>query len=850
MRNRIFIFVLTFVLPVISLAKDYSIEKDAQQLQSYIDTKQYDKAIVVLRYLMDYADNDLHYAACCHGLGTMYYEKGDLNQAGYFFAKGIERLNKNYINSREYRLLLFDIGQMYSVVHSYDNAIEYLNSAKILYERNLDMDAAFARVLNCCATVSLAQGEEFWAKAFIDVTLEIASKSKKYGAENKAITYSNIAVVYESMGYYDEALQTSQMALDLCESERLSNNVKAQAINNRGLLYTHQHNITAAVNAFQTALKLSDSRLPMRSTMRLNLALAQQMENSPELGQTVRQLSDELSAEVLSKFAFLNADQRLRYWVANWGLLFGVNYIVSNQHDERLYDVLYNNALFSKGLLLRTTNWIDNKLTLGSDERSKAIYAELKQIQNRLMINDISEDSIQAYRLKAFTLDKELMNENISYADLKRTFTFNWQNIQKSLSPEEVAIEFIQIPGVKEMEFTRTMEYAALIIKSDYKRPHLVTLCSDSTLTQLVANRSNYDNETYRQYLYGNGLHKIRKGLRTISLSCIGDSLYRYLWEPISSELSNVKTVYYSPIGALSAISFGALTSNDTSLSDIYDLHLLSSTAEIPELKKNRNKLPENAVIYGGIQYDVTEDILVAEARSYSDISRGTTVSIPCSEGERGSWGFLTGSEAEAKEVAHKLDSIAVPNRLLMATAANEESFKSLSGKSPTLLHIATHGFYIADSLAIQQNAFLKNVSANSIMNRSGILFSGANRAWLGQNLADEIEDGILTADEISKLDLSQTKIVVLSACETGLGQNGMTEGVYGLQRAFKLAGVQTIVMSLWQVPDIATSQLMEAFYDYWLKGVEKHEAFTKAQQSIKEAYPNPYYWAGFVMLD
>jgi CHAT domain-containing protein len=308
--------------------------------------------------------------------------------------------------------------------------------------------------------------------------------------------------------------------------------------------------------------------------------------------------------------------------------------------------------------------------------------------------------------------------------------------------------------------------------------------------------------------------------------------------------------VYYSPIGALSSVSFGAISSNDTSLSERYDLHLLSSTAEIPELKQNKNKLPENAVVYGGIQYDVAEDVLVAEARSYGEASRGITVSIPDSDGERGSWSFLTGSEAEAKEVAHKLDSIAVPNRLLMATAANEESFKSLSGKSPTLLHIATHGFYIADSLAIQQNAFFKNVSSNSVMNRSGILFSGANRAWIGQKSVDGIEDGILTADEISKLDLSQTKIAILSACETGLGQDGMTEGVYGLQRAFKLAGVQTLVMSLWQVPDIATSQLMQTFYDNWLSGMEKHDAFVKAQQTIKKAYPNPYFWAGFVMLD
>jgi CHAT domain-containing protein len=190
-----------------------------------------------------------------------------------------------------------------------------------------------------------------------------------------------------------------------------------------------------------------------------------------------------------------------------------------------------------------------------------------------------------------------------------------------------------------------------------------------------------------------------------------------------------------------------------------------------------------------------------------------------------------------------------------MGISANEESFKNLSGQSPELLHIATHGFFLADEKSIRETGFMQmiNNQNNTYINpllRSGLLFAGANRAWKNENVIPGIEDGILTSEEIAHLNLSKTNLVVLSACETGLGEVQNSEGVFGLQRAFKLAGVKTIIMSLWKVPDEQTYQLMQVFYKNWLAGKSKHEAFKIAQKAIREKYPNPYYWAAFVMLD
>ena len=127
---------------------------------------------------------------------------------------------------------------------------------------------------------------------------------------------------------------------------------------------------------------------------------------------------------------------------------------------------------------------------------------------------------------------------------------------------------------------------------------------------------------------------------------------------------------------------------------------------------------------------------------------------------------------------------------------------------------------------------------------------AGANRVGLGAQPYQDLEDGILTAYEISLMNLSNTKLVVLSACETGLGDIQGNEGVYGLQRAFKMAGVEAILMSLWQIPNRQTAELMESFYTYLLENQSIEKAFAQAQQDLKSNYEDiPYYWAGFVLV-
>lgn len=178
-----------------------------------------------------------------------------------------------------------------------------------------------------------------------------------------------------------------------------------------------------------------------------------------------------------------------------------------------------------------------------------------------------------------------------------------------------------------------------------------------------------------------------------------------------------------------------------------------------------------------------------------------------------------------------------------------EESFLAMHGKSPRVLHLATHGFYYTSDKAERVN-YLKGYT--DAMSLSGLVLSGGNAAWQGKKLPEGVLGGIITANDIARMDLSDTDMVVLSACKSGQGK-ATSEGLYGLQRAFKKAGVGTIVMSLWSVDDKVTSEFMVAFYERLTDKANvwnKRKAFEEAKEIIRKKHSDPYYWAAFVMLD
>jgi len=209
----------------------------------------------------------------------------------------------------------------------------------------------------------------------------------------------------------------------------------------------------------------------------------------------------------------------------------------------------------------------------------------------------------------------------------------------------------------------------------------------------------------------------------------------------------------------------------------------------------------------------------------------------------------LPGAEEEIESVTRTLEYNKWEVSDYIGARALESTIKKLRG--PKILHLATHGVFLKDVEQIRDMSESESQTKAFVENpllRSMLLFAGAENTINGQTIDDD-DDGILTAYEVMNLDLDNTELVVLSACETGLGEVMNGEGVYGMQRAFQIAGARSLIMSLWKINDQTTKELMKWFYENWNAGMSKREAFRKAQLQLKEQYPNFYLWGAFVMV-
>ncbi len=286
----------------------------------------------------------------------------------------------------------------------------------------------------------------------------------------------------------------------------------------------------------------------------------------------------------------------------------------------------------------------------------------------------------------------------------------------------------------------------------------------------------------------------------------------------------------------------------------MFDIYRLSSTRELV-LDRTDNK-SVNVAVYGGLQYGMKYDDVVNDAANYSKSYDSAQIAdIGDGQRKRGSFfiDYLKGTKVEAESIVHTikkhgLDKFKVTPYVGMK--GTEASFKALKYSTQKLIHIATHGYFFSeDEREVQEY----DLGAHPL-DRSGLLFSGAVNKLYGEILPDGVDDGWLTSREISNLDLKDVELVVLSACDTGRGEID-ADGVFGLQRGFKMAGVDGLLMSLWKVDDDATCVFMTEYYKMWIgKGYTKREAMVAAREVVRsnkeKGWDSPRYWAAFIMLD
>ena len=502
----------------------------------------------------------------------------------------------------------------------------------------------------------------------------------------------------------------------------------------------------------------------------------------------------------------------------------------------------YDWQLFSKGLLLALNTESKTMLQNHPSSEVRRLYNQLLKYEAELELQT-DKNSFEATMISS-NIDvtrNHLQQKMQSYMDEHGATTLNstvWPEICRSLQEDEVAVEFVSA----KQNSDSTM-YCALLLRKNSKYPELIPLFEEKEALALW----NMDTERRTNDMY--------------SVDFDGPQFSQLVWSKLLPYIKKGETVYFAATGILHQLAIEALPYDENhSMADMFNLVRVSSTREI--VTRHDHSDNTTAVLYGGIQYDVTADTLLAQSQQYATMSLLASRGIDNDTTNRGTVDYLPGTKIEADSIQQILEKSNVQVQLFTSTNANEESFKALSGTHQNILHIGTHGFFWTDSTAQKKDYFSQRMIGmdNTMsapptidpLNRCGLLFAGANLAMQGHSaeLPEGVQDGILTAKEISLLDLRDADLVVLSACETGKGEI-TGDGVFGLQRAFKMAGARTIIMSLWPVSDQATQLFMTEFFRHWITdGLPKREAFRKAQNQVRQIYGEPIYWAGFIMLD
>ena len=518
--------------------------------------------------------------------------------------------------------------------------------------------------------------------------------------------------------------------------------------------------------------------------------------------------------------------QREQFWMETLNNLSGMAAfaVKCGNFDSDLTETCYNALLFSKALLLETEKSVVDIIRKEGTDDDIANYRNLLAINNRLLTlrnnYEYNKLEIDSLTIQQRELEQRLSHKCQSYNEYETYLDINYEKVRNSLADHEVVVDFSDYQTEDSVR-----QYVAYIYDKDKSHPLLVKCFDQQQLDSLLDGMQNYTLYNYEQ---------------------LQDRAAKLIWNPIEASIAKGSTVYYIPSGVMHGIALEALPLSDgTTLGQHYDFVRLTSAREIVNAHHS-NKINRTATLYGGLQYSLDPQKMEEESKVYEKSDLAGLV-----RSEYGESGFkdLRNTKDEVKKIEKTLVDNGFSVKAYLGSKGNAESFVALDGKSPSIVHIATHGFYYTPDEAKDKD-FLSGYT--DAMSLSGLVFAGGNAAWLGKKNVDGVLGGVLTAKDIANLDFKGTDLLVLSACKTGQGKV-TADGVFGLQRAFKKAGVGTIIMSLWNVDDKVTSEFMVAFYEQLTDKANnwnKRKAFEQTKEIIRKKHPDSYYWAAFVMLD
>ncbi len=771
-------------------------------------------------------------------LGLLYLIKGDYGQSIKLLTEA-ERIAKKIYGaesiraSENYTLL----SEYYVTIGDYEQAEEYMNQViaiqkKSLRENHIELGRSY---------ISLALIK------FYENTKN-AELSEKYLNQAKAIMVSNfdnrhplyaqvlktIASIYIETDRFEEAFSLLEEANAIWLEKLGERNINsAQVYSLMGDVYTHLKKFEEAKDNYEQAEKIFKKLLskehPDYVATESKLGRLFFISGDYKAANKILEGTTESYLNFIrTYFPALSEREKAKFWSKIQADFEFYNSLAVSQKEDRpeLIENMYNFRLATKAILLSSSIKMREQILNGDDEELKSLFQswidKKSELTSALSLSEeeLAESEVNVTDLKneINQLEKELSERSGLFADNVEQEVYTWKDVRKVLQAGEAAVEIIRYRDYQE-GFSDEIKYAALIVnEKTRKQPELVLLDDGQELE-----------DKFLRYYRNMVIFK-----RSDRYS------YEKFWKPIEQALDNAQVVYLSPDGVYNQINIESIRIEEGRyVIDQNNIRLVSNTKDLILSRQQEpaetNTASSEAILFGNPIFYTSQQ---TEEKALENQTRGG--------GEYVS--RLPGTEREIAQISEMLQNRDWQVKAYTDQEAIEQVIKTLN--SPRVLHIATHGFF-------QENPPEGGISTESglalikqdPLRRSGLLAKGAGDL-LAQNTKNyDAQEGIITAYEAMNLNLDHTDLVVLSACETGLGEVAIGEGVYGLQRSFLVAGAEVLIMSLFKVNDEATQKLMSKFYEKWLSTGNKRQAFNEAQKEIKEEYADPIYWGAFNMI-
>jgi CHAT domain-containing protein/tetratricopeptide (TPR) repeat protein len=807
----------------------------------YTYTGQFSKAAAVLQEAVDLlflhaGEESSEYITAAVTLGVLYMKQGKYPEAEEIFEVALNLMPED---EPDYPTVLNNQALVYQYLGSIDRS-------EVLFRKIKTMDSVaigtshpdYAITLSNMGLVLMEAGKYDPAEKAMLQALAIQKKSNEANTVSYARKLNNLGRIYQASGKAEKAIPNFEKSAGIYKKALGENHHEyATVMYNLANAYWRAGKNANALKYLRTSASIRAKTLgkkhPKYAQAIQKIAEYQwEQKQVKEAQQTFSEVFENFHHQIDVTFPGLTEEEKTKFYYSNIKDSFEKfnSFAVQNskEHPQLIGD-LYNHHINTKGAIMYATEKVRKAIMASKDSVLIKLFEEWhdqkEQIARSYSQNqDISK--LDSLVQSANLIEKELTRRSMPFSNQFNRKKLTWQDVQKVLKPGEGSIEVLRFKvysPVNSGSFTSSIAYAFVLITPEMKSPEL-----------LVFNNGG-DLETKFLKFYQN----------SIKFNLEDPYSYKNYFEPIADLLKkhNISKIYFSPDGVYNQINLNGIQNPFTKkyLLEEYDVTFITNSKELVD--RNIKVAKNDPVLIGFPKFNLQKtsgSTSEAKITRSGNLTRGMRGLLRFMRGEEGIT-ELPGTQKEIQEISTLFKQ---KPEIYMEHQATEDVTKKVD--NPGYLHIATHGYFLEDEISDGTN---NDYITNPLL-KAGLILAGSENFILNGIPVNEAgDDGILTAYEAMNLKLDDTKLVVLSACETGLGQVKNGEGVYGLQRAFKLAGAQSIVMSLWSVDDAATQELMSTFYSELLKTGDQHSAFRYAQQKIKDKYQKPFYWAAFVMV-